>query len=152
MRYSLFYSFIFFSFNYCQPHFIMGKREICGFLYLSESPIYATVLRQRIGNSTAPSGHIDNDRGKEKASDLLFNKMVAISQAPKRFVTPEEAMSLLAGRSFSSTSSLSLIKKEACIISTINHAAVTARMIHQLDGNGSGCARAQVRGNKRDKK
>lgn len=39
MRYLLLFSFSLII----ASHFIMGKREICGFLYLSESPIYATV-------------------------------------------------------------------------------------------------------------
>jgi len=56
----------------------------------------------------------------------------------------------LAGRSFSSTSSPLVKKKESVYI---NHksSAVTTRMIHQLDGNESGCAYAQAEGNKRDK-
>lgn len=103
----------------------------------------------------AQSDHIDNDRGKEKASDLLLNKMVAISyrrrsalllRARERSdgITREQVAFINVSRP-SAPSPLRLMKKGICIISTINHAAVTAGMIHQLDGNGSGCARARAR-------
>jgi len=66
MRYSLCLLYI------IVDNFIVSE----GFAVLVRIPIYVTLLKEEIARRRAA---IDNDRGKEKASDLLRNKMVAIS-------------------------------------------------------------------------